>query len=119
MSEEFLRVARHEVIEDIAGIGNLLQDCKTDADVFSKTPDLEKYIHKIKGLAPMMNQEQIGNVAILLDKILKVMLSGKSVSGIYQTMNESCGFMKNAINGNTRGYDELTVKIQFVHKDLL
>jgi len=66
MSEEFLRVARQEVSEDIAEIGNLLQRCSTDSDVTKNASEIEKHIHKIKGLAPMMGQEQRSNIATLL-----------------------------------------------------
>lgn len=119
MSEEFLRVARQEVSEDIAGIGNLLQSCKTDSDVTKNASEIEKHIHKIKGLAPMMGQEQMGNIATLLDKILKTMLSGKTVPQIHQTMVQSYKFMQNAMNSTSDGYDSLVSQIQTVHKDLI
>jgi chemotaxis protein histidine kinase CheA len=119
MSEEFLRVARQEVSEDIAGIGNLLQGCKTDSDVTKNASEIEKHIHKIKGLAPMMGQEQIGNIATMLDKILKTMLSGNIVPKIHQTMIQSHQFMQNAMNGNTNDYDSLVSQIQNTHKDLV
>ncbi|NDB63313.1 MAG: hypothetical protein EB170_05530, partial [Nitrosopumilaceae archaeon] len=60
-----------------------------------------------------------GNIAALLDKILKTMLAGKSVSGIYNTMMLSHDFMKNALDGKMENYDALTQKIQTDHKDLL
>ncbi|NDB47065.1 MAG: phosphorelay protein [Nitrososphaeria archaeon] len=119
MSEEFLRVAKLELGEDITKIGILISGCSTDADVLTKTADIEKHIHKIKGLAPMMGQEHTGNIAALLDKILKTMLAGKSVSGIYNTMILSHDFMKNALDGKAENYDALTQKIQTDHKDLL
>ena len=119
MSEEFLRVARQEVSEDIAGIGNLLQSCKTDSDVTKNASEIEKHVHKIKGLAPMMGQEQIGNIATLLDKILKTMLSGNTVPQIHQTMVQSHKFMNDTMNGAPDGYDSLVSQIQATHKDLI
>ena len=119
MSEEFLRVARQEVDEDIAEIGILLNECHSDEDVLKKTSDIEKHIHKIKGLAPMMGQDKIGDVATRLDKILKVMLAGKAVSGIYQTLVESHSFMKDALDGKSENYEVLVSEIQKNHKDLL
>ena len=119
MSEEFLRVAKKELSQDIAEIGNLLNHCSNDDDITKHASDIEKHIHKIKGLAPMMGQEQIGDIASLLDRILKVMLSGKSVPGICQTMAESCGFMQNAVDGNVSDYDPLILKIKSLHKNLL
>lgn len=119
MSEEFLRIARKEVSDDVAGIGNLLQKCKTDSDVVKNVSDIEKHVHKIKGLAPMMGQEQIGQIAAMLDKILKTILAGQPVSVSYQTLKDSHEFMKNAIDGNPQGFDVLVQQIQRNHKDLL
>ena len=112
-------MAKLELGEDITKIGILLSDCSTDEDIFTKSSDIEKHIHKIKGLAPMMGQEQIGQLAVTLDKILKTIISGKSISEIYNTMMESHIFMKNTLDGKTANYDELTQKIQSRHKSLL
>jgi chemotaxis protein histidine kinase CheA len=119
MSEEFLRIARQEVSEDIAEIGKLLVNCKTDSDVITNASEMEKHIHKIKGLSPMMGQEQIGNIAAFLDKILKTMLAGGIVPGIHQTITQSHQFMQNAMVGNTNDYDSLVLQIQSAHKDLV
>ena len=112
-------MAKLELGEDITKIGILLSDCSTDKDIFTKSSDIEKHVHKIKGLAPMMGQEQIGQLAAILDKILKTMISGESVSEIYSTMMESHVFMKNTLDGKTTNYDELEQKIQSRHKSLL
>ena len=119
MSEEFKRIAKQELIEDITEIGNLLQTCLNDTNMHAKASDIEKHIHKIKGLAPMMGQEQIGQVAALLDKILKTSLGGTAVSGLYQTIANSHVFMKNAINDSAQNYDELIAQIKSDHKDIL
>jgi chemotaxis protein histidine kinase CheA len=119
LSEEFLRVAKEEINQDIAEIGNLLNHCSNDDDITKHASDIEKHIHKIKGLAPMMGQDQLGNIASLIDKILKVILSGKPVSGIYRTITQSHGFMKNAIDGNITNYDLLHSEITQSHKDIL
>jgi chemotaxis protein histidine kinase CheA len=119
MSEEFLRVARQEVSEDISNIGKLLEGCKTDSDVTKNSSEIEKHIHKIKGLAPMMGQEQIGNIATLLDKVFKAMLAGDVVPKIYQTITQSHQFMHDALNGNVSDYDSLVLQIQSAHKDLV
>ncbi len=119
MSEEFLRVAKKEVTEDIAEIGNLLKPCSSDADVIGAASEIEKHTHKIKGLAPMMNQEEIGQIATLLDKILKGVLSGKSVASVHQTLNMSHKFMQDAIEGDKSGFEALKSGIEHTYKDLL
>lgn len=108
-----------EVSQDITEIGNLLTHCSNDDDITKHASDIEKHVHKIKGLAPMMGQDQIGNIAALLDKLLKDVLSGKTIPGIYHTITLSHGFMKNAINGNLENYDLLYSEISQSHKDLL
>lgn len=118
MSEEFLRVAKKELSEDIVEIGNILDICSSDVDATKNASSIEKHIHKIKGLAPMMNQEEIGQIATLLDKILKT-LSDKPLPGLYSTLLRSHAFMKNTIDGNGAGYDELYSTIMQAHKDLL
>ena len=41
-------------------------------------------MHNLKGLAPMMGKASIGNVAKHLDSILKKIISGKKVDGIFE-----------------------------------
>lgn len=112
-------MAKEEVSQDVAEIGNLLNHCSNDGDITKHASDIEKHIHKIKGLAPMMGQDQLGNIASLIDKILKVVLSGKTIPGIHRTITQSHGFMKNAIDGNITNYDLLHSEITQAHKDLL
>lgn len=119
MSEEFLRVARKEVTEDIAEIGNLIKDCQGDDDVLKKASDIEKRVHKLKGLAPMMGQEQIGELAVLLDKLLKIAISGKTVPGIYGTIKNSQRFMQDTMNDVTTDFAPLRNQIEKNHKYLL
>jgi HPt (histidine-containing phosphotransfer) domain-containing protein len=119
LSEEFLRVAKAEMTDDIAGMGNLLSQCRNDTDIMKYASDVEKHVHKIKGLAPMMGQEQIGNIAALLDKILKSVLSGKAIPGVYSTLIQSHKFMKDTINNSPANYDQLCSQITQAHRDLL
>lgn len=98
MSEEFLRVAKKEVIDDISEIGNLLKTCSSDDDVQKAATDIEKHVHKIKGLAPMMGQEEIGDIATLLDSLLKMLIAGRKIEGVYKTMKTSHEMMHNKIN---------------------
>gem|GEM_PF-6984720 len=60
MSEEFLRVAKKEVSDDILSIGTLLKGCFSDEDVRKNASDIEKYTHKLKGLCPMMGRRMWG-----------------------------------------------------------
>ncbi len=119
MSDEFLRVAKKEVSEDIAEIGNLLKNCQNDNDVLKNAIAIEKHVHKLKGLAPMMGHEQIGEIAALVDKLLKVTMSGKMVLGIYDTLKNSHQFMNDALNDTTVGFASLKGEIEKNHDSFL
>lgn len=112
MSDEFLRVAKKELSDDITEIGILLQSCSDDSALYKNAMHLEKHIHKIKGLAPMMGNDQIGNVAALIDKLLKVMLAGGSVQGIYLATKKSHEFMQNALNEADQDFGLLKIEIE-------
>ena len=112
MSDEFLRVAKKELSDDITEIGILLQSCFDDSTFYKNVTRLEKHIHKIKGLAPMMGNDQIGNVAALIDKLLKVMLAGGSVQGIYLATKKSQEFMYNALSEADQDFDLLKTEIE-------
>ncbi len=114
-----MQVAKKEVSGDISEIGILLKNCHNDDDVLKNAPGIEKHIHKIKGLAPMMGQEQIGQLAALTDKLLKVVLAGRPVPGIYETISNSHFFMHNAINGMSVDFESLKNKMEKNHSDIL
>ncbi|MEM2785860.1 MAG: Hpt domain-containing protein [Candidatus Nitrosotenuis sp.] len=119
MSEEFLRVAKQEVTDDILAIGNLLSECTDDNSIHKQASEIEKHIHKIKGLAPMMNQERIGRIAEMLDKLLKTVISGKTVPGLYQTAKKSCEFMRSEINGVQTDFEQIKAEIEKNHASFL
>ncbi len=112
MSDEFLRVAKKELSGDIAEIGILLQSCYDDDALCKNAIQLEKYIHKIKGLAPMMGSDQIGDVAVLIDNLLKTVLTGGSVKGICLATKKSYEFMQNAMVGVDQDLDHLKAEIE-------
>lgn len=112
-------MARQEVSEDISAIGNLLNECSDDSSAHKKAVEIEKHIHKIKGLAPMMHQERIGRIAEMLDKLLKAAISGKTVPGLYQTAKKSCEFMQSEINGMQTDFERLAAEMEKNHASFL
>lgn len=48
----------------------------------------------------------------MLDSILKNILDGKKIDGIYNTLLESHTYMKNDMTGNDSDYDSLESKIK-------
>lgn len=104
MSDEFLRIAKKEVSDNIAEIGNLLKICSDDSDIFKNAIEIKKHTHNLKGLAPMMGHAEIGDIATTIDTLLKIVISGKSVKEIFQAIKKSHRFMLDAINDNKSNY---------------
>lgn len=112
MSDEFLRVATQEINEELEHIDSTLSSCSSDSDVVEHCQDIEGYFHKIKGLTPMMGKEKIGKISEMIDSILKNILDGKKIDGIYDILIESYTYMKNDMDGQDSSYDTLENKIK-------
>ncbi len=89
MSDEFLQVATQEINDELSGIATILGTCQNDVDISKNSDEIEKHMHKIKGLAPMMGKENIGNLAKTLDSILKKIISGQKVDGFFDALSIS------------------------------
>jgi chemotaxis protein histidine kinase CheA len=71
MSDEFLELARQEIQTEIDGLKHVFSKCTNDEQLYNKSKHIERHMHKIKGLAPMMGQVEIGEIARISDIILK------------------------------------------------
>lgn len=94
MSDEFMKVATLEINDELSSISTILDLCQNDADVSKNSDKIEKHMHKIKGLAPMMGKENIGSLAKTLDSILKKIVSGQKVDGFFDALSISIEQMK-------------------------
>lgn len=99
MSEEFLKVASKEIKDDLKGISTILDSCQNDEDVSKNAGEIEKFMHKIKGLAPMMGKQDVGDLAKTLDAILKKLKSGHDVGGFFEPLLLSVEKMTSAMDG--------------------
>ncbi len=106
MSDEFIEVATREINEELSGILAILDTCQNDADVSKNSEKIEQHMHKIKGLAPMMGKEGIGNLAKTLDLILKKIVSGQKVDGFIEPLSTSIKQMTFAM-GNPYDLSEI------------
>lgn len=102
MSEEFIKAARKEIGEELEGVQKILDDCHDDNDILKNSKNLEKHLHKIKGLAPMMNQNEIGEIAKINDAILKHVLANGSQEGTFMILSESSQIMKEIFDGQVK-----------------
>ncbi|HUU47788.1 MAG TPA: hypothetical protein VMW55_03295 [Nitrosopumilaceae archaeon] len=94
VSDEFIKVATQEINEELSEITEILDSCQNDDDISKNSSIIEKHMHNIKGLAPMMGKETIGTVAKHLDSILKKIMSGKKVDGIFEPLCTSIEQMR-------------------------
>ena len=112
MSKEFTQVATKEINEELDGIEGILNSCTNDDDITNNSTDIEKHLHKIKGLAPMMGQKGVGEIAALNDTLMKKIIGGQIVEDIFKISNESIHLMKNLMNGSTTNIAELKTKLK-------
>ena len=112
MSDEFTQVATKEINEELDGIEGILNSCTNDDDITNNSTDIEKHLHKIKGLAPMMGQKSVGEIAALNDTLMKKIIGGQIVEDIFEISNESIHLMKNLMNGSTTNIAELKAKLK-------
>jgi len=88
LSDEFTEQAIKEIHEELEHNSQILKSCQNDDDVSNKCPEIEKHLHKIKGLAPMMGQKKIGELASLNDELIKKILEGEKIKGIFETIKK-------------------------------
>ena len=119
MSDEFIRVATQEINDEINSIAKILSSCNNDSEIIENTESIEKHVHKIKGLAPMMGKKQVGDIASLNDELLKYILDSNSLEGIYDILVESNVFMKNEMQGSNTNVDGLKQKIKTKYSKIL
>ncbi len=115
LSDEFSEQATKEINEELEHNSQILKSCQNDEDISNKCPEIEKHLHKIKRLAPMMGQKKIGELAALNDELIKKVLEGKKIEGIFETINQSNKLMKDLMQDSTVEIDDLkqTIKTKY------
>jgi len=68
---------------------------------------------------PHDGQEDVGDLATLLDSLFKLLLGGKSVPGIYETLVKSHKFMSDKISGNDVDFTSIQSHIKQNHAEFL
>jgi len=118
MSDEFLKVATQEINDELSSITKILDSCKNDADVSKNSDNIEQHMHKIKGLAPMMGKENVGNLAKTLDSVLKKIVSGYRVDGFFEPLSISIKQMTTAME-KTHDLGEVQVQISDIASKII
>lgn len=99
MSEEFLRIARQEIQSEIDSLDEIFLACTNDEQLYEKSTDIEKHMHKIKGLAPMMEQEKMGEIAKICDLVLKHVSSHGTLKGSHKITSDAVKIMSGLFSG--------------------
>ncbi len=119
MSDEFTKVATTEINEELKANSRILKSCKTDQDIKKNGSELGKHLHKIKGLAPMAGYNSIGELASINDSLIKKILSGEKIKGIFETVNQSNQFMNKLIQNPSLSIDDIKEIIKTRHSAFL
>jgi chemotaxis protein histidine kinase CheA len=113
MSDNFHKIARQEIQEELDSLKQILLQCNNDNDISKYGNKIEKHLHKIKGLAPMMDQNNVGEIAKLNDIILRHIIEKGMLNGTHQIINESLHMMQEIFNDtNKKNIDEFKIKIR-------
>ncbi|MEX1996494.1 MAG: Hpt domain-containing protein [Nitrosopumilaceae archaeon] len=120
MSDNFLKIARKEIQEELDGLEQILARCSDDIDISYNAQQIEKHLHKIKGLAPMMGQKDIGDIANMAETLAKYVIANGMLAGAYQILVESNHVMEEIFNGTTTlNVSEFKNKLRQTFPDLL
>ncbi len=109
MSDEFLKAARLEIQAELDGLEQVLSSCRNDEHIFMNSHKIEGHLHKIKGLAPMMGQDEIGELAKASDIILNYIKDRGALDGSYNIINEAV--IKMIRISNDQSSDEIGIFI--------
>jgi len=118
MSDKFLKIATAEINNEISEIQNILNSCHTSLDVSTNAAKIQKSTHKIKGLAPMMGKEDLGNLASLLDSVLKKIMNGTVPDEIFESLTDAADEMKNSMTNSNYNLDEIKQRISKISSTL-
>ena len=120
MSDEFLKVARKEIKLEIESLKDIFLSCTNDEQLYKKSADIEKHMHKIKGLAPMMGQDSIGEIADISDIILKYITSHSTLKNSHKIIFEAISNMSDIFNGHSKiDVDNFRKKAQKAFPEIL
>ena len=117
MSDEFIIIATKEINDEITDFKKILNICTNNDDVYQNANEFQKHTHKIKGLAPMIDKEELGELSSLLDDMLKKIIEGKKTGGIFDILTESLDYMKNSMNESNCDLSQINNKIKDILSD--
>jgi HPt (histidine-containing phosphotransfer) domain-containing protein len=112
MSDDFITVATQEIRDDVLGMSNIMNSCQNDINVYDVADELKKHTHKIKGLSPMMGNDDLGSLSASLDLMLKNIVEGKKFEGVFDIMSQSIIAMNLSLDNSPNDLNLITDKIK-------
>ena len=94
MSDDFLKAATKEIQEELDALKQILGGCNSDTDVFDNGKEIQRHLHKIKGLAPMMDQKDVGEIAKITDAVVKHVIANGTLEETFKNLVESNNVMR-------------------------
>lgn len=117
MSDEFIKLATQEINQEISNLFKILDGCESNTEVISNASNIEKHTHKIKGLAPMMGKEDLGELASKLDFVLKKIIDGTKID-FFSDLRDSVVLMKNNMSSSGCDLSEIKERIEKISMHL-
>ena len=110
MSDDFLKAATKEIQEELDALQKILRNCNNDTDIFNNGKEIQRHLHKIKGLAPMMGQNDIGEIAKITDAVARHVIADGALKETLKNLLESNSVMRAILcdkyNGDIKEYKE-------------
>src|SRR5574337_1816111 len=100
MSDEFLKIAIQEIQTELDKLETIISHCNDDEQIFRNCQTIKDHLHKIRGLAPMIGQEKIGEIAKTSDNVLKYILNNGVLAGSCSVLVKSTDDMKKIFQGS-------------------
>jgi chemotaxis protein histidine kinase CheA len=118
VSEDFINAAINEINEEITGIQSIMNYCKNNLDLYANAEKIQKHTHKIKGLAPMVNKDDLGLLSSLLDSILKKIMKNKNSADLLEIFSISIGEMQKSMIFNNYDLDKINKRVSQISSNV-
>jgi chemotaxis protein histidine kinase CheA len=103
-------MAQSELSESIKFLDEIMINCKSDSDIISNHKEMGRYLHNVKGLAPMIGFEKIAKLANLTETILNDIIKNNLKISSYDFVNESIKTMKLILEEDVSNLEQLEKK---------
>jgi chemotaxis protein histidine kinase CheA len=118
MSKEFIKAATQEINEEISEIQNILSYCKNNSDLPANADKIQKHTHKIKGLASMIDKEDLGLLSSLLDSMLKKIIKGDQLNDILKLYITSINEMNKSMASSNYDLDKIIKHVSQISSNI-